>query len=377
MKYILCATLLLLLCLPTRSVSQVTRWHLPTGAIQPQAVTDWKGGVHIIYFQGKDTGGNLFYIQILSNQNRPSDPIRINSEPNTVGAIGTVRTAHIAIGKGNSVHVVWNGFGKRKTGEATTYQAYTRLNNTHTAFEPQRNLITWAEGLDGGGSVTADKVGSVYVVWHAMGSGKNEASRGVFLTRSTDDGATFEKERQINPEPTGACACCGLRAFVDSSGDLSILYRRAKEGEYRDTMLLTSKDKGATFLERSLAGWKINACPMSTYTMSESSGKTLAAWETAGRIQWGVFSNTSSYTARTVPTSKEVQKHPVILANAKGQLLIVWTEGTGWQKGGSLVWQVYEADGKPTKQSGRAEGVPVWGLPTAYARPDGGFVIIY
>ncbi len=377
MKYALLAALLLIVCAPTRSQSQVTRWHLPQGAIQPQAAVDSKGGVHILYFQGKDTAGNLFYIQIPPNQNRPNDPIRVNSEPNTAGAIGTVRTAHIAIGKENSVHIVWNGFGKKANGEPTTYQAYTRLNETRSAFEPQRNLITWAWGLDGGGSVATDKTGNVYVVWHAMGVEKGEANRGVYMTRSANGGATFERERQINPEPTGACACCGLRAFVDSKGDLSILYRRAKEGEYRDTMLLTSKDRGATFSERALAGWKINACPMSTYSLSESNGKILAAWETVGRVQWGVFGDGSPYAVRATPAAKEVQKHPVIIANAQGKRLLVWTEGTGWQKGGALVWQVYEADGKPTREAGRVDGVPVWGLPTAYARPDGSFVIVY
>jgi hypothetical protein len=63
--------------------------------------------------------------------------------------------------------------------------------------------------------------------------------------------------------------------------------------------------------------------------------------------------------------------------NAHGETILVWTEGTGWQKGGSLAWQVFDRSGRPIGSSGRIEGgVPVWGLATVVARPDGGFMII-
>jgi hypothetical protein len=47
--------------------------------------------------------------------------------------------------------------------------------------------------------------------------------------------------------------------------------------------------------------------------------------------------------------------------NKNGDMILVWTEGTGWQQGGDLAWQVYDKNGQPTKESGRvAGGVPVW-----------------
>ena len=40
--------------------------------------------------------------------------------------------------------------------------------------------------------------------------------------------------------------------------------------------------------------------------------------------------------------------------------------------------QVYDAAGKPLKdQKGTAEGLPVWGLPAAFADREGGFTIMY
>jgi hypothetical protein len=57
---------------------------------------------------------------------------------------------------------------------------------------------------------------------------------------------------------------------------------------------------------------------------------------------------------------------------------MAWTEGTGWQRGGAVAWQVFDANGKPTEEKGRlAEGVPTWSLVAAVAGGDGSFVIYH
>src|SRR5216683_1770922 len=106
---------------------------------------------------------------------------------------------------------------------------YTRLNDGGTAFYPERNVITYAYGLDGGSSVAADSQGNVYVTWHAAqpGNTNGEGGRAVFVARSTDEGKTFQREAIAISKPTGACACCGMRAFADSRGDVLALYRAA------------------------------------------------------------------------------------------------------------------------------------------------------
>jgi hypothetical protein len=72
------------------------------------------------------------------------------------------------------------------------------------------------------------------------------------------------------------------------------------------------------------------------------------------------------------------RKHPALAVNAKSEMLLAWAEGTGWQKGGSLAWQVYDKAGKPTGEKGRREGgIPVWGLPAAVAHSDGSFTLIH
>ena len=71
------------------------------------------------------------------------------------------------------------------------------------------------------------------------------------------------------------------------------------------------------------------------------------------------------------------RKHPVAVANQNGDTLLVWTEGTGWNRGGTVAWQLYDKDGKATAEKGRADGVPVWSLATAVAKSDQSFLIVY
>ena len=77
------------------------------------------------------------------------------------------------------------------------------------------------------------------------------------------------------------------------------------------------------------------------------------------------------------PGSGKGRKHPALAVNRRGETIVVWTEGTGWQRGGALAWQVYDADGQPAADKGFIpHAIPVWGLATVVARTDGGFLII-
>jgi hypothetical protein len=71
------------------------------------------------------------------------------------------------------------------------------------------------------------------------------------------------------------------------------------------------------------------------------------------------------------------RRHPSLAVNASGDTLFAWTEGTGWNRGGAVAWQVFDRNGRPAGEPGRAPGLSVWGLVAAAARADGRFVVIY
>jgi hypothetical protein len=358
---------------------KVTVVRVPGGGIQPQIAVDEAGAVHMIYYQGDPQNGDLYYVRSRDGGTIFSAPLRVNSSPGSAIAVGNIRGGHLALGRNGRVYVAWNG--SRSAGQpGRDAMLYTRLNDAGTAFEPERNLIQRAYGLDGGGSVAADAFGDVYVLWHAPEPGEEgEGNRHVWIARSRDDGKTFERERVAYDGPTGVCGCCGLNAFVDRSGALYVLYRSATEMVHRDMYLLVSQDKGNTFQGEDISKWNVGYCVMSSESFSLSPTGVLAAWETEKQAYYGRIDTATGKVPAPIaaPGSGENRKYPAIAANAQGDTLFVWTEGMGWKKGGRLVWQIYNKSGQPTAVRGQVEGVPVWSLVAAFGRPDGGFSIVY
>ncbi len=359
--------------------------RVPNSGIQPQAVMDRSGTLHLLYYSGDPAGGDLYYMKSSDAGRTWSAPLRVNSEAGSAIALGTIRGGQIAIGENGRVHVAWNGSSKAKpkgplnpeSGQPGAPMLYSRLNNSHTAFEAERNLMTRTFGLDGGGTVAADWAGHVYVAWHgkAPGALAGEAGRQVRIARSNDDGKTFATEEPAWKYPTGACGCCGMAMYATSRGTVGVLYRSATEDVHRDIYLLTSHDYAKTFEGRKLHPWEINACPMSSMAFSEAAGKIEGAWETGGQVY---FENLEDINAAPVSASGDSKghKHPRIAISPHGDTLMAWTEGTGWARGGSLAWRFYDASGKLIGGKGTAVGVPGWSFGAVVAKP-GGFIIIY
>ncbi|MBI5396922.1 MAG: hypothetical protein HZA91_16625 [Verrucomicrobia bacterium] len=366
--------------LPLSHAAGVELLRAPDGGIQPQAAVDARGVVHLIYFKGEPRAGDLFYVRREPGRDGFSKPVRVNSQAGSAVATGTIRGGQLALGRGGRAHVAWNvsQAAEPKGPGGGGPMLYARLNDAGNAFEAQRNLATWAGGLDGGGTVAADKDGRVFVAWHARGASEGETQRMVVLARSGDDGRVFERERAVAPKPAGACPCCSMRAFVDRAGALYLLYRNSAGGSDRDMALLVSRDHGGQFDGGTIHKWSVNRCPMSSESFTEGGAGVTAAWETQGQVYFAkVESGTAKVSKPTAaPGDGAKRKHPLVVASAAGETLFAWVEGSGWARGGSLAWQLYDRTGRPAV-NGRADSVPTWSLLTGFARPDGGFVLVY
>ena len=383
--------IVLLLATGLGSAADVHVTRVPGGGIQPQAVVDSEGGVHLVYFHGKAAAGDVFYVRRPKGSDEFSKPLRVNSQAGSAVAVGTIRNPQLAVGKGGRVHVAWCGskdatpkgapnpeLPKDSPYRLSAPMLYARLNDAGTAFETQRNVMTDTFALDGGGSVAADDDGNVYVVWHAAspGGGKGEGHRAVFVAKSSDEGKTFSKETRANTEATGACGCCSLKAYASSAGGLHILYRAATRVLGRDMHLLESSDAGRSFQGRRVHAWNVPKCVMSSSSFVEAEGgKVFIAWETRGQVYFAERTTLADPVA--AGGDSDERKHPVLAANRKGEILLVWTEGTGWKRGGRVAWQIFGEDGKPKSEVARRSGVPVWGMATAFANGDGSFTVLY
>jgi len=370
---------------PITSLPDVAVVRLPDGAVQPELAVDDRGGVHMVYLTGDARAADVYYARSTDGGRTFARAVRVNSQDGSAIAAGTVRGAQLALGTGGRVHVVWNGSDRAEpkppvnpsTGRPGSPLLYSRSRGA-AAFEAQRNLITQTTNLDGGGAIAASG-NTVAVGWHAhpaSGEGGEEARR-VWLAQSQDEGAAFSRERAISDPSTGVCGCCGLRMLA-SAGDLHALYRSATNGTGRDTYALRSRDGGRTFQSQRVHPWEIGACPMTTMAIAGRE-RLFQAWETDGQVYFTALDRPERPTApvMTVVNDDARRKHPRLAVNRDGSILLVWTEGTAWARGGSIAWQVFDPAGSPTSVRGSRPGLPVWGFAAAVARPDGGFTIIY
>jgi len=360
-----------------QATGKVKLLRTPNGGLQPQAAVDELGILHLVYFTGEPQGGDLYYVRRDAGKAEFTSPMRVNSEPGSAVAIGTIRGASLAVGKNGRVHVAWNG--RHKPDGYDTPMLYARMNDARTGFDPQINVMQFSGGLDGGGSIAADKSGAVYVAWHGRGEKEGEENRRVWVARSTDEGKTFSRETAAWNEPTGACCCCGMRAFADRRGRVHLLYRAATEKVDRDMYLLSSENRGQTFSGTLLDKWKLNACPMSSAALADGANGLLAAWETQGQVYFASLDpqNPRPISPIPAPGGTGKRKHPMIAANSRGETMLVWTEGTAWKKGGSLAWQLYDSQRKPVGEGGSEQGIPMWSFAAVIAENDGNFTIIY
>ncbi len=344
--------------------------RIPNGGIQPHAVVDRQGTLHLIYFKGNEETGNLFYVTRKPGELEWSMPIQVNSQEGSDRRNGAIGYARMAIWKKGGVHVVWFNMQSAK-------YWYTRKENNKGYFEKQKNLVTkYNKGVEAGASIAVDWKGRVFVVWHA-GDLAHEDRRAVYITVSRDRGQTFTPERRAIPDQTGVCACCGLDSLVADQGLLYISYRSAKEKTHRDMVLLKSTDGAQNFSSQTMHEWELNGCPVSTTTIAGGTRGPIVAWETKGQVFFAHVKNLAD--VESAPgDSIGRRKNPAVAINNDGKILLAWAEGNDWQSGGQLHWQIFDAQGKVTRESGwLEENVPDFSITEVVAMKDGSFVVIY
>jgi hypothetical protein len=354
---------------------KVSVFRTPDAGIQPVAEADASGNVHLLYFKGDPANGNLFYTIRRQGSDQFEPAIRVNSQDGCAIAIGTIRGAQLAVGREGYIHVAWMGSSVTHPEKEhyLTPMLYARSIDGGKTFEPERNLITESYGLDGGGAIAADAEGHVDVFWHAGKPDGGETGRQIWVTRSSDDGKTFQPEVPAWDESTGVCGCCGMTAGA-SAGRSWVMYRAATDKIHRDIYLLGSKGSGQKFSGQKLDQWETESCPMSAMSLGFADQTTAAAWETKdGAI---AFIVTGTAWRGRVPSESVKRKYPDIALSPDGNVLLAWIDGAGWNKGGQLAWQLFDAKANPVGTPKTLGDSAVWTKPAAVYTGDS-FLVIY
>jgi len=382
---ILHSLLPLVLCAAVAAAGPVTLLEVPDAGVQPQALVDTKGKLHLLFLSGPAGESDVFHTTLNPKTKTFAKPTRGNHTAGNAVAMGSIRGAQGAWGRDGRLHVVWNARVPDADGKSHMEVCYTRSDATGENFEPERGLMHAGKFLDGGATIAADQQGNVYVLWHAMplkatpDPGHGEASRALYLAKSSDDGRTFTKDAPCSDAATGICACCSMRATALPSGELVVLYRAA-DGTGRSMESLRSTDHGVSFKVAEIHPWLINACPMSSSFLHPTPQGVMAAWETDSTI-WTAGLDGTSMVPRKLSTAGS--KHPSIARDDQGRMLITWARDTGWQRGGTLAWSLLDAQGNVTIESATDSAkdanlkVPVWSFPAAAFVKGLGFVIVH
>jgi len=349
-------------------IPSVSIFRAPEGASLPQVVVDEMDTLHLVYYTGSMSSGDLFYVTRLLDGGTWSVPQRVNSRPHSVTGLGPIDGGQLAIGPDGLLHITW--FHRDPA------RFYYTKSDFAGGFEQQQTLSVKDEGgVEAGSTLAVDPGGNVYVFWHA--DPLPDAKRRVYMVVSRDNGKSFDLPRAISPPAQGACGCCGLRAASDEMGAVYLSYRSAGGNVRRGMRLLTSVDQGHRFTDKLIHAWEIGACPVATTTLDTGPNGVVVAWETEGEVY---LANTSRLAQPVSPSGVAGfrRKNATVSVNNDGDKLLAWGDGPGWQSGGTLHWQLFDEADHPRGAEGTTPApIPARSVPSVAALSDGSFVVVY
>jgi hypothetical protein len=249
----------------------------------------------------------------------------------------------MAVGKGGRVHVAMStNAWKLKLPQEDWGYFYAHLDPGSFAFSPVRNINRKpSEGF----SLAADDQGNVTACW---------LSDKLYANVSHDNGETFARFIELDPR-YNPCNCCTTSAAYGEDGRLAVLYREETDNERDMFLVLWDQERVRTTRKRvSHTPWKIDACPMTYYTISRERGGFVAAWPTQGRIYFARLDGQGD------PLPPAEIETPGRSAMRTGVLALSAPDGStliAWKKGDELGWQLYGADGRPSGEPGAAKSV--------------------
>jgi hypothetical protein len=327
-------------CSPTimayDGAGKVTTRATPGGGKPVMAKTDKAGAIHLLYDSedgpkySKSTDGGVTF--------GPAIPV-VSGVPQSAGL--EFAAWDMALGKGGRVHVAMGtNAWKLKLPQEEWGCFYASLDSGSSAFSPVRNINRKpSEGF----SLAADDDGKVTACW---------LSDKLYANVSHDNGETFapyvEIDRSYNP-----CNCCTTSAAYGEEGRLAVLYREETDNDRDMYLVLWDQVQGRTTRKRvGRTAWKIDACPMTYFTVTSERRGFVAVWPTKGQIYFGRLDgqgNASGQAEIKTPGRSGMRTGVLALTANDGNTLVAW------KKDGQTSWQLFDADGSPSRSTGSVE----------------------
>ena len=311
------------------ALSRVSTLRIPGATNVFKAVVDSRDRIHVVF----DSDNGPYYTMSASSAAPFSKPMPVLPDPVAPEGL-RFQAWDLAVSDSGAVFVaLGNNAWKLKLPQEQWGYFLSTLRPGEGRFSGPRNLnhkpsegFSIAAGPDGVlvASFLADKL---------------------FTMISKDDGRTFgafaEPDPSFNP-----CNCCTVSTSFGRDGRLALLYREETNND-RDMHLAlwepTKKAKPTRHLV-SRESWKVEACPMTYFSVVPSGVGYVAAWPTKGRIYFTRIDSNGAASA-----SGEVRT-PGISGMRTGLMALPAADGTvlvAWKNRDVLRWQLYDVTDKP------------------------------
>ena len=261
--------------------------------------------------------------------------------------------------------------------------------NEHSELRFARSL-SWGESFEKPIAIT-DKAGKsfsgypsigvapnrdVYAVWIDTRDqvGDSDDSYAVYLAKSTDRGASFQKNVRVAGK---ICPCCRPTLSFGPHGEVMVFWRHIYPGPIHDMTVAVSTDGGNTFSEPKRVAednWKIDGCPDSGPAVARVGNRVYVAWLTEAspeisgvRLSWS--DDGGKAWAPAVKASQKIldANYPWFSVTQDGKALLVFQGRDPQKQGGWSGIGVYlveiAADGR------LSEPTTVPGITSSAKRP--------
>ena len=249
--------------------------RLVTSGSDPSITVRDTGDIYLL----KAEKGNLWYERSMDGGDTFGHPVRANDVEGEVMPHAEA-TPRLYL-KGGNPYALWQAHAG---GDSDRMKLrFARSTDYGESFKNAIDVDPTSPASQSFFTMSVSHHGTIFVAWlDGREKGGIRGGAAVYLARSTDGGATFEKSVRV---VLNSCPCCRPSiAFGDHTANtVYVGFRELFDGDVRDMAVATSTDGGKNWgnpVRVALDNWQINGCPHSGPSLAVLGNRLYVSWFT-------------------------------------------------------------------------------------------------
>lgn len=255
----------------------------------------------------KVEGANLWLQTSLDGADSFEEPVRVNDLDGEVSSHPEA-SPQLQVKSRSEFYTLWQT--RKGTGDGSRLR-FARSMNWGESFHKAIDVDTSADAASQSFfTMNVSKKGVIYAAWldgRDRGKGR-PGSSAVYLARSTDKGASFEKPVRVSLD---VCPCC--RPSIAFAADrMYLTWRSVGDNNVRDIYVASSTDEGKTWgAGKRVAedNWVLNGCPHSGAALATMGKRLFLTWHTVRDNRNKLYLSYSDDGGETFTHRADVSEH--------------------------------------------------------------------